>query len=462
MLDLIPHLVKEIREVIDGKLVKGPENWSVEDVVYRTEKLHTKNSMIFLRLKRKVDWERIRSFSPCVVVTDEIFDELLAIPQCTIILVQQTSKAFWNFVEYYRGLIDIPVVAVTGTCGKTTTKEMITQMLSNERTVQATKGSANSRLQDLPYLLGIDHNTKAAVIETAVGRPGDITEHCRYFKPTIGIITNIGVYHLDGCGTFENYLEAKAEMIDCLDETGVLILNADDENIKILKLEKCKGRIVTFGMNPRCHYRASNIDFVEGGMEFTLTYQKKNYPVFVPGYGEHQVENALASIAAVSEIGLGMKEAIKYLKGYRPFGRYLELSHGMNGAMIIDDTFLTNPMSIEAALKVLKSLAKGRTKIALLGEINRLGDFDEEYHRQIGDMIVKYNVDTLITVGLKAEDIGKQAKSKGFEGAIYPFKNLAGLYEMLVEMLDDQKILLVKGYGYDRPLVLLTKRLSRG
>ncbi|WNF35721.1 UDP-N-acetylmuramoyl-tripeptide--D-alanyl-D-alanine ligase [Bacillaceae bacterium IKA-2] len=459
---MIPHSVKDIREVIDGKLVKGSEDWSVEDVVYRLEKLHTKKSMIFLRLKRKVDWDRIKSFSPCVVVTDEIFDELQSIPQCTVILVQQTSKAFWTFVEYYRDLIDIPVVAVTGTCGKTTTKEMITQILSNDRTVQATKGSANSRLQDLPYLLGIDHNTKAAVIETAVGRPGDITEHCRYFKPTIGVITNIGVYHLDGCGTFENYLKAKAEMLDCIDETGVLILNGDDENIKKLKLENCKGRIVRFGIDPSCHYRASNIDFVEGGMAFTLTFEKKNYSVFVPGYGEHQVENALATIAAVSEIGMGIKEAIDYLRGYRPFGRYLELSHGMSGAMILDDTFLTNPMSIEAALKVLKSLAKGRTKIALLGEINRLGDFDEEYHRQIGDMVVKYKVDTLITVGKKADDIGKQAKKKGFKGPIYAFETLAGLYEMLVEMLDSQKILLVKGYGYDRPLVLLTKRLARG
>src|SRR5690606_12734814 len=142
------------------------------------------------------------------------------VEQITIIKVQNTDEAFWKFVHYYRCLFQIPVITVTGTSGKTTTKEMIKHILSIDKNVIATKSTGNSRTANFQYLLSIDDDTEAAVFETAVGAPGDILRAGKYFRPTIGIITNIGVHHLNYCKSPEEYIQEKTNMAKIIDSTG--------------------------------------------------------------------------------------------------------------------------------------------------------------------------------------------------------------------------------------------------
>ncbi len=203
----------------------------------------------------------IKSRLPCAIVTDLDFDGLKLINGLTVVKVKNVKSAFWSFVNTIEVCFPIPVIAVTGTCGKTTTKEMIAHILKEQKSVQSTVSSANSRLAHLHYLLGIDERTEAAVIETAVGRPGDIRYACRYFKPTIGIITNIGACHLNACKTIEAYVSAKGEMVTGLGDHGVLILNADDEKTKAISLVNFKGKIVYFGIKNRADFRATNIQY---------------------------------------------------------------------------------------------------------------------------------------------------------------------------------------------------------
>ena len=207
-------------------------------------------------------------------------------------------------------------------------------------------------------------------------------------------------------------------------------------------------------------FRASSIKFATHGMDFLLHYNKRTYKAFIPGYGEHQVYNALAALAAVNEVGLDIKEAISRLATFENMTRHLEFSTGIGGSTVIDDTWTNNPTSIEAALKVLDSIGKGKNVILILGDINRLGNFEMKYHREIGSMVAKRNIHTLITIGSKAEEIAKQAIQDGSKATIHTVKEVKGLKELLEPILDSDAILLIKGPMSSRSMIEFASSLK--
>ena len=165
-----PFLVSEIRELVHGELIQGSDDLLITGAVYYLETMKKPNKLLFLnRRKRRIDWDVIKGCVPCAVITDKVSEQLITINGCTIIKVENVQTAYWEFVEYYRSLFQIPVIAVTGTCGKTTTKDMIKCILSQRFNVQGTKNSANGRTGHLGYLLSIDESTEVGVFETAVG-----------------------------------------------------------------------------------------------------------------------------------------------------------------------------------------------------------------------------------------------------------------------------------------------------
>lgn len=462
-----PLSVKAARLSMDGQLIKGSDEFMISDVVYHLQKLGP-DKLLFLRQKSQIDWEKIAQSVPCVVVTDSFVDELERIENCTIIKVTNIESAFWMFVDYYRKQFSIPVVAVTGTNGKTTTKDMIMHILSFDRKTTGTKLSANSRTHHLTYLLSIDNNTEAAVFESAVGAPGDVLLASRYYKPTIGIITNIGVYHLDGCKTPEAYLLAKAEMVQAVGSKGTLIVNVDDENTKKLGLENFYGDILTFGVSDYADFQATNIKYGNNGMHFNLIVRKKfsffvankKFSAFVPGYGHHQVLNALAALASIYEMGVDIDEAIKRLATFKNLPSHLESSRGKGGFTILDDTWSSTPSSLKAAFQTLNGISGGKKRIALIGDIKRLGDYSLDFHRQTGEMIAENGVDVLITVGSKAAEIAKSAKSKGVNGKVYTFPTIAGVEDLLNIILDENSILLIKSSSTNDEIVALKSKLK--
>ncbi|WP_016995075.1 UDP-N-acetylmuramoyl-tripeptide--D-alanyl-D-alanine ligase [Lysinibacillus boronitolerans] len=454
--------VQKLRNVLQGKLIHGSEQWSVKQAIYYNRHDLTKShSLLFVSRNDQINWQEIDRKGPSLIISDKSSTELKnAQSNTTVLQVKSVAQAYWTFIEYYRGLFEIPVVALTGTCGKTTTKEMLKHIASKHWQVQASISSKNEPRQSLPYLTGIDDKTQAAIFELGLGNTGNIKHQCMIYQPTIGIITNIGVHHLDGCLNLEGYIKAKSEIVEGIKEDGTLIINADDANTKKISLKRFKGKIIKFGLQDTADYKASNVEFANTGMKFVLEVADETYNVFVPGYGEHQVYNALAAIAASHEMGLTIRQAIAGLRTFKQMARHLEFTTGLGDSTIIDDTWTNNPTSVEAALKVLDTVGKDKKVILVLGDIKRLGNFEEKYHREIGSMVAVRKIDTLITIGKRAEKIADQAQKDGTSAEVHTFKEVAGVLELLKPKLDADTIVLIKGPMSSRSMIEFANKLK--
>ena len=255
----------------------------------------------------------------------------------------------------------------------------------------------------------------------------------------------IGVHHLDGCHDLAGYVKAKSEIVEGLKQDGTLILNADDERTKQVPVHKFKGKVMTFGIVEKADIRATNIAYSARCMKFVIHVDGKKFSAFIPSYGEHQVYNAIAAIAAIYAMDLPIQKAILRLRTFEPMAHHLQFLEGVSGSTIIDDTWTNNPTSIEAALNVLQELGKDKKILLVLGYINRRGRLERKYHQEIGSLVAKQDVHTLITVGKKAQHIARQAIADGTTANVHSFVNIDGVLELLKPTLDSETLLLIKG-----------------
>ncbi|WP_391206845.1 Mur ligase family protein [Psychrobacillus sp. L4] len=455
-----PHTVGSIRAIVLGELVHGSNEVEILHGAYRIKQIKHKNTILFTS-KRIINWKGLKVYFPLVLATDRKYSSEEIPEDLTIIQVSNSEEAYWKFVKYYRSLFQLPVVAITGTSGKTTTKEIIKHILSPDKNITSTNLTSNSRTAYLQYLLSIEEDTEAAIFETAVGSPGDVLKAGEYFKPTIGIITNIGAHHLNYCKTLEGYIQAKGEMVKIIDPTGVLIINTEDINTRKIDLKSFLGRVIKVGTHWSCHFKAEDIQYVQDGMQFSVKHKGKNYQLFVPGYGEHQVYNALAALAAVYEMGVTIPEAAIHLKTFRKFNKQLQVMEGINDSVILDDTWSITTTSLEAALKVLNEIGKEKKKIAIIGTITDLGSWGYIIHEQAGELIRQIGVDVLITVGQHASIMAEHAVKMGFSSPVYTFNNTILVYDLLNKIVDSNTIILIKGDMYSKPISELASKLRK-
>ena len=410
---------EDIKARIDGAtVVQGDGNPLIDHVVTKRHKIDRHTLLFDLYRKSEIDRARFRQAESAVVVTNRPDEFRFAGDSLIVAEVADVDKAYWQFIDYYRNLFPIPIIGVTGTCGKTTTKEMIKHLLESRYRVQATYKSFNGGHRNHRYLLGIDDRTGAAVIEMGVDRPGDLKFYIKYFRPGIRILLNIDVYHLVGCKTPERYFKAKTEILHDLDPVrDTLIVNADDENIRKIDMSRFQNILVSFGLTDGCHFRATDVAYGQGGMRFTLRHRNERHPVFVPGYGTHNVYNALAAIAAAWSTGIDIAEACGRMASFRPVAEHLEFRSGIGGCTVIDDTWNVAPLSMAAALDVLRNVAASKTKIAVLGYMPQLGDGEDarREYAKIGEKAVEVGVDVLIVVGDEAKEIGRKALELGMD-----------------------------------------------
>nr|WP_275582010.1 UDP-N-acetylmuramoyl-tripeptide--D-alanyl-D-alanine ligase [Bacillus ectoiniformans] len=442
-------------------MLKGSENIILDQAVYRYQHISTDTCVLFLRTSSKENIENLSYKRPACVVTERWYTEFDHRPELTVILVDDIEQAFWTFVDFYRDQFDLPVVAITGTSGKTTTKDMLKHILEKDRCVEGTVSSANSRSSHLYYLLNLNDSTDVAVYETAVGRAGDVTLACEYFKPTIGLITNIDAHHLNNFDHKEDYVLAKGEIIEGIAPGGQLFINHDDSNIKKLDLTQFDGQIHTFGVHSACDYQAKQISYAEGGMNFILTHKNRRWRAFIPGYGEHQVYNALGALAVAHHLGVELGEAISRLNDFRNNRKKLQVTLGFNNSLIIDDTWHITRNSLEAALKVLSHLGKRKKKIAVLGDITDLGAFDQEIHEEAAEMVAASGVDMFITIGKRAVVMARHAQKKNPKLDVYALETPRAAFNLLQLVLNKKCVLLIKGDMYTRSIQNLARRMRR-
>ncbi|GEN82693.1 UDP-N-acetylmuramoyl-tripeptide--D-alanyl-D-alanine ligase [Sporosarcina luteola] len=447
-----------IRQVIAGTLIHGTDDLLIQHGAYRLKQVRNPHTILFLKGKI-MKWDRLRPFFPIAVVTEQLMQTNERKEDVSIIQVDNLDEAYWKFINDYRDRIDIPIIAVTGTSGKTTTKEMIRHLLTADRNIAFTNSTNNSRTAHLAYLLSMDETTEAAVFETAVGAPGDILNAAAYLKPTVGIITNIGEHHLNHCKSLEGYIAAKGEMCKALTSDGVLILNEDDNNTRKLDLKQFTGQIRKFGIHHACHYRASKFTYSAMGMDMTLEYNQQKYEMFVPGLGEHQVYNALAAIAAVHQIGMSFAEIAVRLKTFQTLNKQVQLRKGLKGSILIDDTWSITTTSLEAALKVLQEIGKGKRRIAIIGTITDLGSWGYTIHELAGKIIAASDIDILITIGKHAKIMGDTVKQAGKAIEVHSFNNQILAYQLLRKTISEETAILIKGDMYSEPIKKLAELL---
>ncbi|MDD3172355.1 MAG: YheC/YheD family protein [Herbinix sp.] len=341
-----------------------------------------------------------------------------------------------------------PVIAITGSAGKTTTKSMIASVLRERLNVFESKDNCNTSENTRNHVNEITPFHQAAVLEYAMGHAGVIARHCNYIKPHLSIVTNIGPSHISNFNNdIKEIAKAKSEIIKGMDQDGILIMNGDDPNSKFLEIEQFKGKIIKVGISKDCQFQATNIQYEMNGISFDIEIKGEKLNAFLPALGNHNLYNALFAIAAGVQVGLTPAEILNGLKKYRnPKGR-LELYHFDDEITVIDDTCHATYEAMKSAIEVLYQQAKqNRKKIAVLGTMPELGTKVTEYHREIGKLLYEKEVNILITFGTNTVHFRKGAMEAGFPPEnIFNFYNYEKLNQFLKEIVCSNTVFLFKG-----------------
>ncbi len=295
----------------------------------------------------------------------------------------------------------IPIIGITGTSGKTTTKEMVTSILRGRyNRVLKTLGNANKREHTKELLEErLGSGVRALVLEMGMDGRGQIAAHCRLTPPNIGVITNVNRGHVGKCGGFLGVVKAKNELVYGMRRRGVVILNTDDEGTKLLNLSRFLGRIVWFGRAENADVRLLNSERHGLGFKFTVFVEGRERQFYIRTLGEHNIYNALAAIAVGRVLRISWSRIRRGLRLFRRAPGRLALRRGVKGSYVIDDTFNANPLSVKAGLKALDESSQGRKTIAVLGLMGEQGRRRGAVHRQVGEEAARLNIDELVTVG---------------------------------------------------------------
>ncbi len=338
-----------------------------------------------------------------------------------------------------------PLVAVTGSVGKSTTREMIAAVMSASYNVLRTPRNYNTEIGLPLTIVTLNEQHTAAVLEMGMRGRGQIDLLADVAQPNIGVITNIGDAHRELLGSRDEIMLAKSELLNRLPEDGVAILNADDPYYQQLRaLVPC--RVISFGCSDWAGLRAKNIKaFIDGHVEFTLRTGQRNLPVSVPLAGTHNVMNALAALAVAQATGIELELAIEMLQQVKPLDMRMNVKTLKNSVTILDDTYNANPTSTRAALDTLVSMSDTARKVVVLGDMLELGDSSSSLHREIGRNVGQAGAHLFIAVGSKARDMVAGAKEIERPPLCMCFNSSISAAAHINEWIMPGDIVLVKG-----------------
>jgi UDP-N-acetylmuramoyl-tripeptide--D-alanyl-D-alanine ligase len=321
-----------------------------------------------------------------------------AIPQ---IVVPDTLRALQALGQAWRSQFTMPVVAVGGSNGKTTAKEMTAAILSRMGLCMATRGNLNNHIGVPVTLMRLETTHRSAVVEMGANRIGDVAELVRLARPTVGLITNAGAEHLEGFGNLDGVAQGEGEMVSCLDPGATGIINADDAYAGYWRKVAAARRIVTFGIHADADFMAKNplqaIERGEFATRFTLVCPLGERPITLKAGGMHNVGNALAAAAAAGAAGASLDEIVAGLADFRAVAGRLQLKPGTRDSWIIDDSYNANPSSVRAGLEVLRALP-GATWL-VLGDMAELGEHAEDSHAHMGSYARDCGIKRLFALG---------------------------------------------------------------
>jgi UDP-N-acetylmuramoyl-tripeptide--D-alanyl-D-alanine ligase len=339
-----------------------------------------------------------------------------------------------------------PVIAIAGSSGKTTTKEMIASILRTRWKVYKSGANTNDRIHLRKHAKKIRPYHRAVVLEYGMHAKGNLRRSCKIIQPNMAVVTMVGTAHIGNFGgNVERLIKAKSEIILNMKQTGTLFINNDDLNSKKLDKGNFQGTIVTVGINNDANYKALDVRFGKKGMIFAVKLADTYQQFYISALGEHNVYNALFAIAIASRLGFGPDQIRKGLQKYKRPGRRLMVYHLKKNVQLIDDSYNANPNSVKAALDVLDKVSTG-TNIAVLGNMSELGRYSKRGHKDVGRYLANKNTTYLLTFGNKAKIIGKEAIANGFPTQkVKHSVNRKALHRLLKRYINNGSTVLVKG-----------------
>ena len=454
--------IREIVKAVSGRLLRGDESRAVRAISLDSRQMEGDDLFVPL-VGEKVDAHRFicqaLSLGAAAVFTsahetkEDVELELErfasgggtreAIDGCAWIGVNDTRKALQALGAWRRSQIHIPVVGVTGSVGKTTTREMIAQALSAGLQVYRTPGNSNSQVGVPITICQIPEDAQIAVIELGMSMPGEMERIARVAQVDCAVVTNIGVAHINQLGSRERIMEEKLKIQEGMNPAGTLFLNGDDDLLGTAGVYG-KRRTVYFGTGEGCTYRAEDLRLEEGHPVFTAVCAGKRIPMKLKVLGLHMVSNVLAALAVADAYGVDLHAAaakLEEFEGYR--GR--QQIYEVRGVTVVDDSYNASPASMKAGLQVLESLKPGARKIAILADMKELGPGEARFHREIGYYIAEHPLNRVVLMGELAREIGRGILEKGGNTTVEFMENLDQVKEFLRREAREGDCILFKG-----------------
>lgn len=454
--------VKEIEKAVKGKCISGDAESLITGV--STDSRTIGHGKIFFALKgERFDGHdylenAIESGCSAAVISKEP-GSVIALARnkgVAVIKTENTLTALQDFAAYYISLFNIYKIGVTGSTGKTTTKEMLYWILSEKYKTIRNLGNFNNEIGLPLSIFNIEESTEAAIFEMGMDHPGEIHRLAEIVRPNAAVITNIGLSHIKHLGSRENILKAKMEITDFFKTGDVLVVNNDNDMLSSA-LYKGGYSVIRVGRNKAAEVRITGEkDNGEGGIEFDLIKNSVSYRYRIGTPGMHNASNAALAVAVSACFGISPEQAAEGLSKLPYTDKRLHIEE-INGIKIIDDTYNASPDSMRAAINVLVSFQEKR-KIAILGDMFELGDKEEEYHFEVGEYASHAGVDVVISVGKNAGHISLGARSCGTKAIHFETKDLLkGVLAQWIRVGDAVLVKGSRGMAMDEIVLLLRK-----
>ncbi|MFR7989344.1 MAG: UDP-N-acetylmuramoyl-tripeptide--D-alanyl-D-alanine ligase [Anaerovoracaceae bacterium] len=438
--------IEKIVDATNGKLLSGSKDNVIQEVC--TDSRTAKKGDLFVPIIGEVHdahkfipqaYERgCRAF---LVSRTEAADGL---KDCQIILVGDTTGAVQDLAAVYLEGLGLKKIAVTGSVGKTSTRDMVHAILSEKFRTGTAKKNFNNSIGVPLTIFSFDDSLEAAVLEMGMDHAGEIHRLAEIIRPDIGIITNVGISHIENFADGrDGILKAKMEITDYFGPTNTLVINSDNDMLK--KADFSGGyKLIRVGEEPEADYRISDIrDYGEKGIRYTLSAEGKEYEICLHVPGAHNAVNSALAIAGCRQMGVTTEQAISGLAHLELTGKRLAVKE-KNGITVIDDTYNAAPASMKSLIDTLVH-TDGQRKIAVFAGMNELGAESPKYHREVGEYAGKRDLDLLITVGEKAEDIAVGYRNVKDCGKAVHFDRKEDLYPEIKNLFRTGDVIAVKG-----------------
>jgi len=436
----------DVAKAVNGKYIGSDPSALVEDITLDSRGVQKGSLFIAIRGERSDGHDYIEAAfekGACAALSEQPIKN----PGGAYILVDDTLQAIQDLSEYYRSLFNIPVIGVTGSVGKTTTKEMIGAVLSQKYNVLKTQGNFNNEIGVPITLFGLRDGHQAAIIEMGISDFGEMRRLSRMVKPTMVVMGVIGYSHLEFLGSREGVLSAKGEIFEYADENCIAVVNGDDDLLREMNLNDfCQNaqnmKKLRYGMAADNDFIAEDIrNLGTDGVASVLRYNGKQFSVHIPAFGNHMVYAALAAAAVGDSLGLTVEEITQGIAAFKNVGKRADITD-TGYISIIDDCYNANPNSVMAAIDSLSGLS-GR-RICVLGDMLELGGDAESLHARVGKHAARSGIDCLICAGELSENIYHGAKDENTQMETWYFPDKEETLAVLPSLIRKGDTVLVK------------------